>query len=156
LKTYNVDLARRLIYIHSKPTFRSKWGKQRVIPLNDQMVDMLGLLPRHDATDYVFTFQGRKVAEDYLTHIFTEYVRAAGIAKRLHFHSLRHTYATWLVQAGVSIYEVQKLLGHSSIEMTHVYSHLQSEHLRETVNRFSLPRGDLKNSQLDRQTTGSQ
>lgn len=100
---------------------------------------MLGNKVKKDVTDYVFTFEGRKVAEDYLSHIFTEYVRTAGITKRLHFHSLRHTHATWLVQEGAPIYEVQKLLGHSSIEMTQVYSHLQSEQLHDTVNKISVP-----------------
>jgi site-specific recombinase XerD len=57
---------------------------------------------------------------------------------RLHLHSLRHTFASWLVQDGVSLYEVQKLLGHSSIAVTEIYSHLQPEQLHETVNRLKV------------------
>jgi integrase/recombinase XerD len=64
-------------------------------------------------------------------------VRRSEVAdKNLHFHSLRHTFASWLVQDGVSLYEVQKLLGHSSIAVTQVYSPLQPEQLHATVNRI--------------------
>lgn len=134
----DVDLERKLIYIHSTSTFRSKWGKQRVIPLNDQVVDILKSKTIEDPSGFVFTFQGRKVKEGYLSQRFKDYVMAAGITKRLHFHSLRHSHATWLLQNSVSIYEVQKLLGHSSIETTQIYSHLQSEQLHATVNRLKL------------------
>ena len=134
----DVDLDRKLVHIHSTTTFRAKWGKQRVIPLNDQVVELLRKRTSKDPSNYVFIFQDKKVREGYLSHRFKDYVRAAGISKRLHFHSLRHTHATWLVQDSVSIYEVQKLLGHSSIEMTQIYSHLLPEQLHATVNRLKL------------------
>ena len=134
----DIDLERRLIHIHSSSTFRSKWGRLRVIPLNEQLIERLKDGPPKDPGSYVFTFNGEKVREGYLTQRFTHYVRASGITKKLHFHSLRHSHATWLVQESVPIYEIQKLLGHSSIEMTQVYSHLQSEQLHATVNRLKL------------------
>jgi site-specific recombinase XerD len=52
---------------------------------------------------------------------------------------LRHTFATWLVQNGASIYEVQKLLGHSDIKTTQIYAHLMASELHTTVNRISFP-----------------
>ena len=139
LKWSDVDLTRKLAHVHSTPTFRSKWGKQRMIPLNEWIVQRLLERFSKNGSEYVFTLEGTKVSESYLSHKFTDYVRAAGLKKKLHFHSLRHTFATWLVQDGVSIYEIQKLLGHSSIEMTQIYSHLQSEQLHETVNRIAPP-----------------
>ncbi len=57
---------------------------------------------------------------------------------RLHFHSLRHTFATWLVQDGVSIYAVKELLGHLDVKTTQVYSHLQPEQLHSTVNKIDV------------------
>ena len=78
------------------------------------------------------------MSESYASHRFKKAVRAAGVDDRLHFHSTRHAFASWLVQAGVSLYEVQKLLGHSSPSVTKVYSHLQPEHLHGTVNKITV------------------
>ena len=134
----DIDLEKKLVHIHSTPTFRSKWGKQRIIPLNDQLVEALKGRKSEDANSYVFTLQGQRVKEGYLSHRFRDYIKEWGIQKKLHFHSLRHTHATWLVQNKVSIYEVQKLLGHSSIEMTQKYSHLVSSELHDAVNKISI------------------
>jgi integrase len=49
------------------------------------------------------------------------------------WHSLRHSYASWLVQSGVSLYTVQKMLGHSRINMTERYSHLHQENMQDAV-----------------------
>lgn len=54
--------------------------------------------------------------------------------RRVVFHTLRHTYASWLVQAGVDLYVVRDLLGHSSIKMTERYSHLAPERLKGAVD----------------------
>jgi site-specific recombinase XerD len=47
---------------------------------------------------------------------------------------LRHTFASWLVQKGVSIYQVSKLLGHTNVTTTQIYSHLQTDDLRDAVD----------------------
>jgi integrase len=52
------------------------------------------------------------------------------------FHTLRHTYASWLVMSGVDLYTVQKLMGHSTISMTERYSHLAPDHLKKAVGMF--------------------
>jgi integrase len=54
--------------------------------------------------------------------------------QRVVFHTLRHTYASWLVMSGVDLYMVQKLMGHSTIAMTERYSHLAPDHLRKAVS----------------------
>jgi integrase len=50
------------------------------------------------------------------------------------FHTLRHTYASWLVISGADLYRVQRLMGHSTISMTERYSHLAPSHLKEAVD----------------------
>ena len=62
----------------------------------------------------------------------------AGINAKLNFHSLRHTFDSWLIQNGVSIYEVSKLLGHSNLKVTVIYAHLSSEELRTAVETLTL------------------
>ena len=52
------------------------------------------------------------------------------------FHSLRHTFASRLVQKGVSLYEVKELLGHSDIKMTMRYAHLANETLRQAISKL--------------------
>ena len=74
----------------------------------------------------------------HVAKVFKKYAKKAALSEQVHFHSLRHTFASWLVQDGVSLYAVQKRLGHSSISVTQVYSHLQPEQLHETVNRLKI------------------
>ncbi len=62
----------------------------------------------------------------------------SGLPEDLHFHSRRHSFATFLVQAGVSLYEVQQLLGHSSISTTQIYAHLAASELHGAVNKIVL------------------
>jgi site-specific recombinase XerD len=58
------------------------------------------------------------------------------IRQKLTFHSLRHTYGSWLVDRGVPLYDVKQLLGHSTIELTQRYSHLSDKRLMEDVKEF--------------------
>ena len=64
-------------------------------------------------------------------------VRYLGLNERLNFHSLRHTFATHLLQAGIPIYEVSKLLGHSSVKVTEVYSHHIPNQMHSSVEKIA-------------------
>jgi site-specific recombinase XerD len=61
---------------------------------------------------------------------------AAGLETKGTLHTLRHTFASHLVQAGVDLYSVSKLLGHSSIKMTEIYAHLAPKTLQEVIKRL--------------------
>lgn len=134
----DIDLKRKLIHIQSNPTFKTKQGKKRVIPINDVLFNLLSSRYKRYTSEYVFHKKGHKIYDDHVTKKLKKYVTDIGLNGKLHFHSLRHTFASWLVQDGVSLYEVQKLLGHSNINVTQVYSHLQPETLHSTVNRISI------------------
>jgi integrase len=134
-----VDFDRKVIAVQSSRTFRTKNGKRRVVPMSDSVHELLKAIRARSDTEYVFSIKGKRISESWVTHRFKKAVVKAGITDDLHFHSLRHTFASWLVQDGVSLYEVQKLLGHSSIAVTQVYSHLQPEQLHATVNRLNVP-----------------
>jgi integrase len=138
LRWDQVDTSRRLVSIESGPTFKTKEGKRRLVPLNETALYLLKARRNLSASEYVFTMGDRRIDEDWLTHKFKGYVSKAGLDDKLHFHSLRHTFASWLVQDGATLYEVQKLLGHSSAKVTEVYSHLQAEQLHGTVERIRL------------------
>ena len=87
---------------------------------------------------FVFHLNGHRISESYVSHRLKKAVRKAGLSDKLHFHSLRHSHASWLVQGGVSLYEVQKLLGHSSISVSEAYSHLLPDTLHDSVNKIRL------------------
>jgi integrase len=140
--TWNaIDLERRVIMIQSSDDYRTKRGKKRVIPMNDTV---LAVLQRRKLTGYspkfVFSDEsGEKISRSALSVRFKRRVKKLKLDERLHFHSLRHSFASWLVQSGAaSIFEVQKLLGHTNIKTTEIYSHLLPENLLETVNRLPL------------------
>jgi integrase len=137
LKWKNIDLNQRTIQVVSSPTFRTKAGKKRIVPIHRKLMPILKSRYNSDPEKHVFTHCTRKVKESYVTHRFSDYKVLSGIQRKgMHFHSLRHTFASWLVQEGVSLYEVQRLLGHSNISVTEIYAHLQPCQLHSAVNKL--------------------
>lgn len=121
-----LDFPRRILTVKNSANFTTKSKKARVVPLCDQVLAVL-LSRRERAnseTGLVFTRRGRAFGADYVTHRFKAAVLRAGLPSHLHFHSTRHTYASWLVQGGVSIYQVARLLGHANTTTTEIYAHL--------------------------------
>lgn len=139
----DVHLDRKLITVQSSSTFRTKNGKRRDIPLNDSVLYLLQQKIKKDNSkrteDLVFTLNGKKILETWLSHKFKYYVYLCRLSNdRLHFHSLRHTFASWLAQDGVSIYAIKELLGHADVKTTQIYSHLTGSELHGAVNRISI------------------
>ncbi|HKW86036.1 MAG TPA: tyrosine-type recombinase/integrase, partial [Nitrospiraceae bacterium] len=125
-----VDLHRRTVTV-----FRSKNGERRTIPVNDTVLAVLNekSTVRSLKTDLVFCSQAFTPLESgHLRRSFRLALRKAEIGD-FHFHDLRHTFATRLVQAGVDLYKVQRLLGHQSPLMTQRYAHHYPESLRDGV-----------------------
>jgi integrase len=115
-----VDLERRVLTVTNSEHFTTKSKRVRVVPLCDEArTVLLSLNERAKDSGLVFRLEA-----DRVTHTFKKAVRRAGLPEALHFHSLRHTFASWLVQGGVSLYQVSRLLGHSSTAVTEQYAHL--------------------------------
>jgi integrase len=135
LKWDHVDLASRMITVRSEGTFKTKSGRVHHIPMNEVVYHILATKKR--GSEFVFvTTGGRKLLDDFVTHRFKKYVRKAGLSDHIHFHSLRHTFASLLAKAGVPLFDIQKLLNHRHITTTQIYSHLSPEHLRASVERL--------------------
>ena len=123
--------------VESNPGFirvgaESKGHKARYVPINSAVREVLKARSRHigpaGAVPWVFTNPHRLEAyrPDSVYHSFKDAVEAADIEgpDDVKFHTTRHTFASWLIQAGVPIAEVQQYLGHSSDTMTRRYAHL--------------------------------
>lgn len=131
LEWSQINLKNRYVILDNiKHTTKSK--KIRSVALN---LNALQILSERQLKNerMVFTIDGSPANPSYVSKTFKKYVIKAQINPDLKFHSLRHTFASWLVQRGVSIYEVSKLLGHSNIKVTEIYAHLKQENLRNAV-----------------------
>ena len=125
-----VDLFRRTVTV-----FRSKNGERRTVPLNHTAMALLTekAKVRHLKTSLVFPSQaGTRLDPNHLRRALRPAMAKAGIVD-CHFHDLRHTFATRLVQSGIDLYKVQRLLGHKSPLMTQRYAHHYPESLRDGV-----------------------
>ena len=111
----NVDLERGLV------TFiKTKNGEDHTLRLTERAKAVLvGLGPKETGT--VFTYAGKAVKDNNSS--FANARKKAGV-ENLRFHDLRHTFASRLVQQGVSLYEVMHLTGHKSVSMVQHYAHL--------------------------------
>jgi len=101
-----------------------------------EVLDRLYRERRNESNDLVFPGTGGgKLNGQYVSKRFRHYRRMAMLPKNIRFHSLRHTYASWLVEGGVDLYRVKELMGHSSIQTTMRYAHLAPDNLRNEVER---------------------
>jgi site-specific recombinase XerD len=138
LKWDKVDFDKRQITIANTETFTTKTGRMRTIPMHDLVFNLLSAR-KGNTEGYVFCKRGGfPLLKNYVSKKFKNAVRDAELLESLHFHSLRHTCASWLVGAGVSLYVVQNILGHTNISTTQIYCHLSQNTLHESVNRVSL------------------
>jgi integrase len=111
----------------------TKSKRVRTIPLNETCIKLLEEIPRLIISEFVFHYNGSQMKQDFLVKNFKRYIKKTNLNCKLNFHSLRHTFASWLVQKGVSIYHISKLLGHADIKTTEIYSHLRTDDLSEAV-----------------------
>lgn len=128
LQWSDVDFERGLVrFLHTKN------GEDRAVPMTATLVTLLKQTPSRFQAGPVFLGADKKPIEvEALRSAFRRAVVDAGLPG-LRFHDLRHSAASFMVQGGVSLFEVQKVLGHRDIRMTQRYAHLAPEHLRGAV-----------------------
>ena len=135
---YWIDFNIEIITVKNSTTFNTKNKRERIIPVHPNVNKILkrGIsIGRQPQENYIFyRYEGVKLNEDYISRQFKKAVRASNVNEKVHFHSLRHSFCSALVQRGVSLYAVKELVGHENIKTTQIYSHLQKENLSQAVN----------------------
>lgn len=135
-----IDFERRVVTVRNSKDFTTKSKRVRVVPLCEEaMVVLYGRRERAGAEcGCVFTRRGQPLKARRVSEEFKRAVRRANVPERLHFHSTRHSFASWLVQEGVSLYQVAQLLGHSSTAVTEKYTHLVPSEMHSVLERLWL------------------
>lgn len=121
LKISDIDFERMTIHIR-----QSKYKKDRIVPLSPTMA--IGLKKYLQAENpHVWLFNGKQPESKYsvrgLSWVMRENLKKTSITKQVNLHSLRHTYATHLLEEGVNIVTLKELLGHAEITTTMIYLH---------------------------------
>lgn len=133
----NVDMERGTLSVRD-----TKSGKNRVAFMTESVRAMLDTRNHGKPSEFVFPAEtGGKIGQ--ISQTFVKTVTALGLnagvtdrRDKLVFHTLRHTFASWLVQRGVDLFTVQKLMGHETMTMTQRYAHLAPDHLQAAVKIF--------------------
>jgi len=122
-----------------------KGSKERIVPVGNSAIravekyikESRELLRKQASKDFVFlNFRGGKLSRMGVFDIIRKYSRLAGIKKSVHPHTLRHTFATHLLQGGADIRIIQEMLGHSDISTTQIYTHVSRDYLIEVHKTF--------------------
>jgi len=126
-----------------------KGGKERLVPIGRQAVGALAMylrelrprLERGEGQGRLFlNARGRPLSRMGAWGILRKHVEASGITKAVTPHTLRHSFATHLLEGGADLRAVQEMLGHADISTTQIYTHVDREHLRQVHRQFH-PRG---------------
>lgn len=132
LRWNQVCLINRHAYINSS---ESKSKKALPVPLNQAAISIIKRQPK--INDYVFNSVNGKPMQQLSVRAFKNALKKAGISN-FRWHDLRHTWASWHVQNGTSLQELQQLGGWSSFEMVLRYAHLSSNHLKNAADRVNV------------------
>ena len=138
-----IDMKKRRAWI---PGEQMKAGKTLGIRLPTDAIPVLKKLRKLAPDgDYVFQWRGEPI-DDCNTKAFQDAVKAAGL-EGVNWHTLRHTFASWAVQKGVSLHELMQLGGWSSYSMVLRYSHLAPDHLAAAADKLRLPKPSRRSAQ---------
>lgn len=130
LKKVDVDITENKGYLRQA---KGKKDREFTIP-SDLIDDVKGILKEQG--EYLFSGPNGRLSSRNIQQIVTRARNKAGIAKKVHCHTLRHSYATHLHEDGVDIINIQGLLGHSDISTTQIYTHISNTELRKIKSPF--------------------
>ncbi len=125
-------------------TIEGKGDKQRIVPIADSAIDAIrdylplrgNLTPKRGSEDIVFlNRRGGQLSRVMVFYIIRDLCAACGIRKHISPHSLRHSFATHLLEGGANLRAIQEMLGHESITTTEIYVHIDRSFLRREVEK---------------------
>jgi len=135
LQWSDIDFARRRILIQNKPFWTPK-TYEREIPMSEKMHELLSGMKQGKPDDFVFCGADGGRFKRKLRRDLMRVTKACGFPDVTKLHSLRHTFASHLVMSGVDLPTVKKLMGHSDIQTTMIYSHLLPDHPSSAVDKL--------------------
>ncbi len=145
IRTGDIDLKKNEIKV------TGKGRKQRVVYINNKCLHWLGIYLRESRPELSFNKKtgthssdlhlllnsnGSRLSSRSIREIVGRSVQNAGIKKKITPHSIRHSFASHLLQEGAGIREIQELLGHENISTTEIYSHLDIKKIKDDYRRF--------------------
>ena len=133
LQWNQIDFKQGIVILNNQ-THLTKSKKVRSIPLSFRALQILTERQINSSGILVFTYNNKTFNPDYLSKKFKKLVIASNFNSKLKFHDLRHSFASNLVRKGVPLYTVSKLLGHSKVSTSEIYSHIQADDLRSAIN----------------------
>ncbi len=122
-----------------------KGGKERVVPIGTEGIQWVATylnnvcprLAKPNSDNEVFlNFRGGKLSRMGIWKLLRKYVEAAGIERGVSPHTMRHSFATHLLEGGADLRAVQEMLGHADISTTQIYTHVDREYLKEVHRTF--------------------
>jgi len=118
---------------------KGKGGKERVVPIAQVAVNAVDhyLTFRKDSHEALFlTSKGKRIDRIAVWREIKQYAKKAGIQKNISPHTLRHSFATHLLEHGADLRIIQEMLGHANIATTDRYTHVSQKHLKEAFEAF--------------------
>ncbi len=139
LKLSNVLLNEEIVRVFGKGSKERivPIGKTAIIAVSKYLSESRPILRKSNSSDTVFlNFRGGKLSRMGVFDIIRKYSAIAGLKKKVHPHTLRHSFATHLLQGGADIRIIQEMLGHSDISTTQIYTQVSRDYLIEVHRTF--------------------
>ncbi|MCQ6264500.1 tyrosine-type recombinase/integrase [Fictibacillus sp. WQ 8-8] len=133
LKTTDVDFNKNQIKVYGKGK------KERIVPISKKLKEILVHYLENEKPDIkteylIATKKSGKITQGYARILIKNQVEKLGWNKKVSCHNIRHSFATNLLRNGVSLIQIQKLLGHSSLRTTEIYLHILNDELHDAVD----------------------